>query len=97
MIGLGADWPRPHRLVFRTTSHNSSSVARSRSSESPAQIRSSKWYRCVVPTRHGTHLPHDSDLQKSMKNFATSTMHEPSSVPIMPPEPMMEPTLASDS
>ena len=51
----------------------------------------------VVPTRQGTHLPHDSDMQKSMKNLATSTMQEVSSITIMPPEPMMEPTLASES
>ena len=36
-------------------------------------------------------------MQKSMKYFATSTMHEPSSITIMPPEPMIEPALARDS
>ena len=32
-------------------------------------------------------------MQNSMKNLATSTMQEVSSMTIMPPEPMMEPTL----
>ena len=51
----------------------------------------------TVPTRHGTHLPHDSSRQKPMKYLATSTMHEVLSMTIMPPEPMIEPTSASDS
>ena len=52
---------------------------------------------CAVPTRQGTHLPQDSLMQNSMKYRATSTMQEVSSITIMPPDPMMEPTLASDS
>ncbi len=36
-------------------------------------------------------------MQNSMKYRATSTMHEVSSITIMPPEPMIEPTCASDS
>ena len=52
------------------------------------------WY---VPTRHGTHFPHDSDMQKSMKYRATSTMFDVSSMIIMPPEPMIDPADASDS
>ncbi len=54
-------------------------------------------YSWVVPTRQGTHLPHDSSRQKSMKYLATSTMHDVSSMTIMPPEPMNEPTPSSDS
>jgi hypothetical protein len=49
-----------------------------------------------VPTRHGTHFPHDSVLQKSAKDRATSTIHDESSLKIMPPEPMIEPTFAGD-
>ena len=33
-------------------------------------------------------------MQNSMKYLATSTMQDVSSITIMPPEPMMEPTLA---
>ena len=52
---------------------------------------------CTVPARHGMHLPHYSSMQNSMKNFATSTMFVASSMTIMPPDPMMEPTAWSDS
>jgi hypothetical protein len=36
-------------------------------------------------------------MQNSMKKRATSTMQVVSSMTIMPPEPMMEPSLPSDS
>ena len=36
-------------------------------------------------------------MQNSMKKRATSTMQEVSSITIMPPEPMIEPTLISES
>ena len=52
---------------------------------------------CVVPTRQGAHLPHDSVRQKSMKYLATSGMQEVSSITISPPDPIIDPTLASDS
>src|SRR4029077_7272591 len=45
----------------------------------------------------GMHLPQDSDMQNSMKYLATSTMQEVSSITIMPPDPMMEPSFLSDS
>ena len=63
----------------------------------PSVMRPSRPYICAVPTRHGMHLPHDSVMQNSMKYLATSTMHDVSSMTIMPPEPMIEPSLASDS
>ena len=47
---------------------------------------------CAVPTRQGMHLPQDSSMQNSMKKRATSTMQEVSSITIMPPDPMIEPT-----
>ena len=46
-----------------------------------------------MPARQGMHLPHDSSMQNSMKNLATSTMFVSWSMTIMPPEPMIEPTL----
>ena len=49
-------------------------------------------YICTVPTRQGTHLPQLSSMQNSMKNLATSTMHERSSMTIRPPDPMIEPS-----
>ena len=65
--------------------------------ETPLQIFASSACIWSVPARHGMHLPQDSDLQNSMKYFATSTMHEVSSMMIMPPDPMMEPTFMSES
>src|SRR5581483_9984108 len=95
--GFGADWPRPQRLVFLSRSQSSSSIFRSCSVAVRSVIALNM--RCIwyVPTRHGTHFPQDSVMQKSMKYLATSTMQELSSITIMPPDPMMEPALASDS
>ena len=95
--GVGALCPRPQRLVLRTSSQSSSSSARSAGPASPAVIFWRIPCICWVPARHGMHLPHDSLMQNSIKYFATSTMHEVSSITIMPPEPMMEPMRASDS
>ena len=52
---------------------------------------------CTVPARQGMHLPQDSSMQNSMKNRATSTIRVVSSMTIMPPEPMIEPSLVSES
>ena len=64
---------------------------------SPLVILSSRPHIWTVPARQGMHLPHDSSRQNSMKYLATSTMQEVSSMTIRPPEPMIEPTPASDS
>src|ERR1039457_1833710 len=69
--GLGAFWPRPHKLVFRTMSQSSSSVERSPAVASRCTILSSRRCICTVPARQGTHLPHDSSMQNSMKYLAT--------------------------
>ena len=61
------------------------------------EIRSSSIHSWVVPTRQGTHLPQDSSRMKSMKYLATLTMHDVSSMTIIPPEPMNDPTSMSDS
>ena len=50
-----------------------------------------------VPSRQGMHLPQLSRWTKSMKNFATSTMQVASSMTTSPPEPIMAPTVLSDS
>ena len=96
--GLGADWPSPHRLVCLTMSHSSSSCSQvGAASPSPSAIRVSRRCICTVPARQGMHLPHDSSMQNSMKKRATSTMLVVWSMTIMPPEPMIEPSCASDS
>ena len=58
----------------------------------PSAIRVSSRCICTVPARQGMHLPHDSSMQNSMKYRATSTMLVVSSMTIMPPEPMIEPS-----
>ena len=50
-----------------------------------------------VPSRQGMHFPQLSRWMKSMKNFATSTMQVSSSMTTRPPEPMIAPTVLSDS
>ena len=95
--GFGAFWPRPQRLVRATMSQSSSSLARSSALASRLTILSSRRCICTVPVRHGTHLPHDSSMQNSMKKRAISGMRVDSSMTIIPPEPMMEPRRVSDS
>ena len=64
---------------------------------SPFVMRVSISSRRFVPMRQGTHLPHDSSCVKLRKKRAMSTMHVFSSMTIMPPEPIIEPALVSDS
>src|ERR1017187_5079630 len=97
MVGFGGVWPRPHKLVLRTMSQSSSSFARSRAVALRLAILSSRLCICTVPARQGTHLPQDSSMQNSMKKRAISTMFVVWSITIMPPEPMIEPSLPSDS
>src|SRR5262249_51491098 len=66
-VGLGADCPKPHKLVYLTVSHRSCSSAKSSMLARPCTTRESSSYISTVPTRHGTHLPHDSDILNSMK------------------------------
>ena len=63
----------------------------------PEQIRVSKVCICAVPARQGMHLPQDSVMQNSMKKRATLTMHDVSSMTIMPPEPIIAPTFSRAS
>src|SRR4030042_3976707 len=50
-----------------------------------------------MPSRHGDHFPHDSTERNLRKYLATSTIQVSSSITIMPPEPMIAPTLGSSS
>src|SRR3989304_4377891 len=52
---------------------------------------------CLMPSRQGTHLPHDSSVRKSRKYLATSTIQVSSSMTIIPPDPLIEPALVSSS
>jgi len=48
-----------------------------------------------VPTRQGTHLPHDSFLKKRWAFSAMSSMHVPSAQTTIAPEPSIEPAWSS--
>ena len=63
----------------------------------PLQMRVSSVCIWAVPARQGMHLPQDSVMQNSMKNCATFTMHDVSSMTIMPPDPIIDPTCRSAS
>ena len=95
--GLGAVCPRPHKADSIMNSDNSSSSSRSFNSPCPSVILSKISSMRPVPSLQGVHFPHDSSLQNSMKNRATSTMHLLSSMTIKPPEPTMAPSRMIDS
>ena len=49
------------------------------------------------PSLQGTHFPHDSPTEKSVKNLAVSTIQVRSSIITTPPEPIMAPAWLSES
>ena len=51
----------------------------------------------LIPSRQGTHFPHDSSFRKFRKYLATSTIQVSSSITIIPPEPIIEPVSVSFS
>ena len=89
--GLGAVWPRPHRLLALMNSASSVILSRSSMVPLPEVILSSSSNRRLVPTRQGVHLPQDSSTVNSRKNLAMSTMQVSSSMTMRPPEPIMLP------
>src|SRR5574341_777441 len=93
--GFGALLPRPQSEPATISLPICSSRSMSPFSPRPVVILSRSSYICQLPTRQGGHLPQDSVLVNERKNFATSTMQSSSSRTTMPPEPMIEPTLAS--
>ncbi|MBA7658041.1 hypothetical protein ES703_65989 [subsurface metagenome] len=97
MTGLGAVFPRLHSEVSLTVLAMESRSSMSSSRPLPSVIRVSISSICRVPSRHGVHLPHDSAWVKLRKNRAISTMQVVSSMTTIPPEPTIEPSLASDS
>ena len=94
---MGAVRPRPQSAPPLTSLANSRRDSISSRLPLPAQMSSSILSICIVPNRHGVHLPHDSFVLKSRKNLATSTWQSPSSMTIMPPEPIMEPASRRES
>ena len=63
----------------------------------PSVMSPSRSCRHSRPSRHEVQLPHDSEARKRRKYLATSTMQVSSSITIMPPEPIMEPSATSVS
>src|SRR3972149_6506493 len=59
-MGLGAVQPRLQSEVLATVSAISYRRSTSPGAASPWQMRTSMSNICFVPTRQGTHLPHDS-------------------------------------
>src|SRR3972149_6879169 len=88
--GFGAVCPRPQRAPPLMARASRSSLARSTTSPFPWEILSRMVARCLVPTRQGTHLPHDSAWVKFRKYLAVSTMHGFLSRTMSPPDPMMD-------
>src|SRR5664280_190049 len=95
--GLGAVPPSAQSDQPFTTSEISSSSSMSPSRPSPAQILLSTLSIWHIPSRQGAHLPQDSSDRKFRKYLAVSTMQVSSSITIMPPDPIIEPALASSS
>ena len=92
LTGLAAVLPNPQRAVAVTVSASCSNVSRSDNSPFPATIFSRISSILLVPSRQGTHFPHDSFWVKFIKNLATSTIHVSSSITTSPPEPIIAPT-----
>ncbi len=95
--GFGAVWPRPHMAASFIIAPSSSSFSMSPSSPLPWVILSRISSMRFVPSLHGTHLPQDSSCMNSMKYLAISTMQVSSSIVMRPPEPIIAPSLVSDS
>src|SRR4030042_1710708 len=89
--GFGAVFPNPQSEVSATTSARSSSSERLSPFPLPSVIPSKISPILFSPSRHGRHLPQDSSWRKWTKYFAKSTIQVPSSLTIIPPEPIMEP------
>src|SRR5574341_267357 len=94
---LGAVPPNAQSEASLVDSASSMSSPMSLSLPFPSLIRVRILSICLMPSRHGEHLPQDSVERKVRKYFATSTMQVSSSITIMPPEPMIAPTLGSSS
>src|SRR4030042_200368 len=95
--GLGAVPPKAHSEAPLAVSDSSSRSSMSPSLPFPLLILVRILSICLMPSRHGTHLPHDSSARKSRKYLATSTIQVSSSITIIPPEPIIEPALVSSS
>src|SRR5271157_3893133 len=95
--GLAALPPKAQSELSWTALPRSTSLSRSPSLPCPSHTRLRIPRICLTPSRQGVHLPQLSSRRKLRKYLATSTMQVSSSSTIMPPEPIIEPTLESSS
>src|ERR1700690_2399125 len=95
--GLGALCPRPHREPFWMSLPSSIRRSISPCCPCPVVMASRISSICDVPILQGGHLPHDSDCVNERKYFAISTMQVSSSSTTIPPDPIIDPTLVSES
>src|SRR3989304_3509622 len=95
--GLGAVLPKAHSEASLATSDSCSKSSMSPSFPFPLVILVRILSICLMPSRHGTHLPHDSSVRKLRKYLATSTIQVSSSITIIPPDPIIDPALVSSS
>ncbi len=93
-IGFGAVFPNPHKAVSETVSASSSKRSSCSSFPRPSVMSVIISSIRSIPSRQGTHLPHDSSWRKFRKYFVTSTIQDPSSITTIPPEPTIEPASA---
>ena len=93
-----ATCPSPQIDVSRSVSSSPSSCSRTSSSPRPCSIISSSM-ACALcePTRHGTHLPHDSLRKKRSTLVPAASRSVPSATATRAPEPSIEPFSASGS
>src|SRR5205807_1079088 len=70
---FAAVWPRPQIDASRITCASSASVCSSSSWARPAARRCSASSWRTVPTRHGTHWPHDSSRKNSAIRSSAAT------------------------
>ena len=87
---MDAVWPRPQidasRIAWPISRRRASSVAADPRGVPPARRASSSSWR-TVPTRHGTHCPHDSSRKKAAIRRRMSTRSVERSKTITTPEP----------
>ena len=93
-IALEAVWPSPQieasRIAWPTSRRRaSSSAADPFGRPAASRARSSSWR--TVPTRHGTHWPHDSSRKNAAIRRSAPTRSAVSSKTITTPEPSVAP------
>src|ERR1039457_6334407 len=95
VIGAGTTCPKPHMEVMRIAWNNSSHNCLSSGWDSPDDQADRMVTNFCEPTRHGTHLPHDSLRKKRTEFKAMSSMQRLSAQTTMAPEPTIEPASAT--